>query len=161
MYRVYRVYGYFQKSSYGIYFTFPTTRSGGWEMDLLYRVLETLKNPDLPPTAPPLPITPMCGEHPTPTLCISAWWWNSLWVSIKLHSGAILWIPLYIPHGYPQNRVESVLWAPTDELRFHHKVSGFSKMLWKILEGVDQPTNTVGWSTLVLSGLRIVWEYRE
>ena len=53
MYRVYRVYGYFQKSSYGIYFTFPTTRSGGWEMDLLYRVLETLKNPDLPPTAPP------------------------------------------------------------------------------------------------------------
>ena len=65
VYRVYRVYGYFQKSIYGIYFTFPTIRSGGWEMDLLYRVLETLKKPDLPTTAP-LPITPLCGVYPTP-----------------------------------------------------------------------------------------------
>ena len=65
VYRVYRVYGYFQKSSYGIYFTFPTTRSGGWEMDLLYRVLETLKNPDLPPTAPPAHHTPVWdAPHP-------------------------------------------------------------------------------------------------
>ena len=53
MYRVYRVYGYFQKSIYGIYFTFPTIRSGGWERDLLYRVIETRKKPDLPTTAPP------------------------------------------------------------------------------------------------------------
>ena len=160
VYRVYRVYGYFQKSSYGIFFTVPTTTSGGWESDLLYRVLETRKKPDPTTHRPPHPVW---GVPPPPPvwgtpLCISAWWWNSLWVSIKLHSGAILWIPLYIPHGYPQNRVESVLWAPTDELRFHHKVRGFPKMLWKILEGVDQPTNTVGWSTLALSGLRIVWE---
>ena len=69
MYRVYRVYGYFQKSSYGIYFTFPTTRSGGWEMDLLYRVLETLKNPDLPPTAPPAHHTPVWdAPHPPNTV---------------------------------------------------------------------------------------------
>ena len=53
MYRVYRVYGYFHKSIYGIYFTFPTTRSGGWEMDLLYRVIETRKNPDLTTHLPP------------------------------------------------------------------------------------------------------------
>ena len=54
VYRVYRVYGYFQKSIYGIYFTFPIIRSGGWESDLLYGVIETRKNPDLPATAPPV-----------------------------------------------------------------------------------------------------------
>ena len=56
VYRVYRVYGYFQKSIYGIYFTFPTTRSGGWEMDLLYRVLETREKPDLSTHRPPHPV---------------------------------------------------------------------------------------------------------
>ena len=49
------MYGYFQKSIYGIYFTFPIIRSGGWESDLLYRVLETRKKPDPPATAPPHP----------------------------------------------------------------------------------------------------------
>ena len=53
VYRVYRVYGYFQKSIYGIYFTFPTTRSGGWESDRLYRVIETRKKPDLTTHRPP------------------------------------------------------------------------------------------------------------
>ena len=56
VYRVYRVYGYFQKSSYGIFFTVPTTTSGGWESDLLYRVLETRKNRIQPPTAPHTPV---------------------------------------------------------------------------------------------------------
>ena len=63
VYRVYRVYGYFQKSIYGIYFTFPTIRSGGWEIDLLYRVLETRKNPDLPTTAP----RSLCGYASNPS----------------------------------------------------------------------------------------------
>ena len=80
VYRVYRVYGYFQKSIYGIYFTFPTTRSGGWEMDLLYRVLETCKKPDLSTHRPPSCV----GNTPPPTLCISVWWWNSLGVSYKI-----------------------------------------------------------------------------
>ena len=67
VYRVYRVYGYFQKSSYGIFFTVPTTTSGGWESDLLYRVLETRKKPDPTTHRPPHPVwgvPPLCGEHP-------------------------------------------------------------------------------------------------
>ena len=64
VYRVYRVYGYFQKSIYGIYFTFPTTRSGGWESDLLYGVIETRKKPD-PTTHRPRSIPPLCGIHHT------------------------------------------------------------------------------------------------
>ena len=68
VYRVYRVYGYFKKSIYGIYFTFPTIRSGGWEMDLLYRVLETRKNPDLPTTAPLPPVGHSMCRIPPPHL---------------------------------------------------------------------------------------------
>ena len=62
VYRVYRVYGYFQKSIYGIYFTFPIIRSGGWESDLLYRVLETRKKPDPTTHRPPLCNTNSVGK---------------------------------------------------------------------------------------------------
>ena len=54
------VYGYFQKSIYGIYFTFPTIRSGGWESDLLYRVIETRKKLGSNPPPPP----PVCEFEP-------------------------------------------------------------------------------------------------
>ena len=64
VYRVYRVYGYFQKSIYGIYFRLISIRSGGWEMDLLYRVLETRKNYDLTTHRPP---PPLCGYAPNPS----------------------------------------------------------------------------------------------
>lgn len=84
VYRVYRVYGYFQKSIYGIYFTFPIIRSGGWEMDLLYRVLETLKKPDLPTTAPPCPSHPCVGvPHPL-HFASRHGVWNSLGVLPKI-----------------------------------------------------------------------------
>ena len=63
VYRVYRVYGYFQKSIYGIYFKLYSIRSGGWEIDLLYRVLETRKNYDLTPHPPPHPCVGMPPTH--------------------------------------------------------------------------------------------------
>ena len=64
VYRVDRVCGYFQKSIYGIYFTFPTIRSGGWESDLLYRVIETRKKLD--PTTHHPPHTHLGGYDPQP-----------------------------------------------------------------------------------------------
>ena len=65
VYRVYRVYGYFQKSIYGIYFTFPIIRSGGWESDLLYRVIETCKKLRSNHPPPPHPVwdTPPQNIH--------------------------------------------------------------------------------------------------
>ena len=60
------MYGYFQKSIYGIYFTFPTIRSGGWESDILYRVIETRKKPDPTTHRPP----PVWDTHP-PLSCSS------------------------------------------------------------------------------------------